>query len=309
MAILCRLHDAYGPALLDGIRAALPQEEIRVWPDVGDPDEIDVCIVFRMPPGFLAPFRNLKLISATGAGIDHFLLDPALPRHVPLVRVIDAEFAARMADYVLCWVLFHHREVARYLAAQQERRWAYRPMRSAHAVSVGVMGLGQMGRTACERLAGLGYQVSAWARRQHAVPGVACHAGPEDFPAFLAGTEILVNLLALTPATAGILRRATFDQLPRGGVLISAARGGHLVEADLLEALRIGQLRAATVDAFPTEPLPADSPLWTQPGLYVTPHCSSTASLETAVNGFADNVRRLRQGLPLRNRVDLDAGY
>jgi glyoxylate/hydroxypyruvate reductase A len=309
MAILCRLHTAYGTALIDGIRAALPSEDVREWPEHGNPDDIDICIVFRMEPGFLRPFRNLKLISATGAGFDHFLLDPDLPRHIPLVRIVDADFATRMADYVLCWVLFHHRDVAHFLAAQRAHRWDYKPMRSAHTVRVGVMGLGQMGTLTCERLAHLGYQVGAWSRTRHVIPGVTCHAGEAEFGAFLNKTEILVNLLPLTAQTAGILCRATFNGMPRGGVVISAARGGHLVEADLSEALDTGQLRAATIDAFPKEPLPAAHPFWDLPNLFITPHCSSTASLETIVTSFAENVRRFRSGHALLNRVDFAQGY
>lgn len=106
-----------------------------------------------------------------------------------------------------------------------------------------------------------------------------------------------------------LLRLTTFARMPPGGVVISAARGGHLVEAALASALRDGTLRAATIDAFPTEPLPKDSPLWEVPNLYVTPHCSSTASLATIVNTFAENVRRFRCGDDLLNEVDTVAGY
>ena len=151
MAILCRLHDAYGDRLIEGLRAALPGEDLRLWPEIGDPAEIDICLVFRMPPGFLAQFPNLKLVSSTGAGIDHFMLDPDLSRHIPFVRVVDEDFASRMADYVCCWTLFHHREVAHFLAAQQRHEWSYRTMRAAREVVVGVMGLGQMGGLAARR--------------------------------------------------------------------------------------------------------------------------------------------------------------
>ena len=309
MTILARLHTAYGNDLIDGIRAALPGETVHEWPETGDPQAVDICIVFRMEPGFLRPFPNLKLISATGAGFDHFLLDPELPRHVPLVRIVDDDFAARMADYVLCWVLFHHRDVAHFLAAQRDHRWDYKPMRSAHELRVGVMGLGQMGTLTCQRLAALGYPVHAWSRTLHDLPGVTCHAGMDGLDGFLDGTEILVNLLPLTAQTRGILGKSCFDRLPFGAVLIHCARGGHLVEADLLAALDSGQLRAATVDAFPKEPLPPDHPLWARPNVYVTPHCSSTASLETIVSTFAENVRRFRAGQPLLNQVDHTQGY
>ena len=309
MAILCRLHDAYGDRLIEGLRAALPGEDLRLWPEIGDPAEIEICLVFRMPPGFLAQFPNLKLVSSTGAGIDHFMLDPDLSRHIPFVRVVDEDFASRMADYVCCWTLFHHREVAHFLAAQQRHEWSYRTMRAAREVVVGVMGLGQMGGLAARRLAGLGYTVRGWSRTPRAIEGVQGFAGPEEFGDFLSGTEILVNLLALTGETRGILCRDTFARMPRGGVVVSAGRGGHLVEQELIDALAGGQLRAATIDAFSQEPLPPEHPFWTTPGLFVTPHASSTASLESTVNTLAGNVLRFRRGEPLLNRVDLSRGY
>jgi glyoxylate/hydroxypyruvate reductase len=309
MAILTWLHNAYGRDLIEGVRAALPGEDIREWPDAGDPAEIDICIVFRMPHGFLKPFRNLKLMSATGAGVDHYLLDPDFPKGIRMVRIVDRDFASRMADYGLAWTLFHHRDIAHFLAAQQQHEWTYKIMRSAREVCVGVMGLGQMGRLTAERLAGVGYDTAAWSRSCHAVPGVTCFAGPESFNEFLARTEILINLLPLTQTTRGILSTATFARMPPGGVVISAGRGGHLVEADLVAALRDGRLRAATIDAFPVEPLPKDSPLWDMPNLHVTPHCSSTASLRTIVDTFAENVRRFRAGRELLNEVDTVAGY
>lgn len=309
MAILCLLHQAYGKKLIGAIREALPDEDIREWPEVGAPGDIDICMIFRMQPGFLKPYDNLKLISATGAGVDHYLLDPEFPRHLPLVRIVDQSFAARMADYVTSWVMFHHRDIAHYLEAQKRHEWAFKVMRPAAEVSIGVMGLGQMGALTAARLAALGYDVRGWARNPHEIEGVACFAGEAGFRPFLEKTEILINLLPLTPHTRGILSSQTFAEMPTGGVLISAGRGGHMIEADIMAALNGGQLRAATIDAFQTEPLPPDHAFWDQRGLYVTPHCSSTASLETTVDGFAENVRRFRQGRPLQNLVDYEQGY
>lgn len=309
MAILTWLHTVYGDKLINGIRAGLPGEDVREYPNIGNPDDIDICIIFRMPNGFLKPFKNLKLISTTGAGIDHYLLDPDLPRHIPMVRVVDADFGARMAEYVLAWVLAHHREMPHFLANQKTHTWAYKPIRSSFEVKVGVMGLGQMGTPTVERLAYLGYTVSGWSKSRHDIKGVKCYAGKEEFAEFLGGLEILVNLLPLTAETRGILCKSTFDRVPKDSILITAARGGHLIEKDLIEALDSGRLRYATVDAFPKEPLPPDNPLWDHPKVFVTPHCSSTPSPETIVNAFVDNVKRFRSGRPLNNPVDHTKGY
>lgn len=309
MAILCWMHTVYGDKLINGVREQLPDEDVRNYPDIGDPNDIEACIVFRMPPGFLKQFPNLKLISTTGAGIDHYLLDPDLPRSVPLVRIVDADFGARMADYVTSWVLFYHREIAHFMESQRRHEWAYKPIRSASEVIVGVMGLGQMGSVSASRLAALGYTVRGWSRGRHFMDGVKCYAGPDEFDEFLSGTEILVNLLPLTAETKNILSRDTFAKLPKGAVVISAGRGGHLNEQDLSEALADGTLRAATIDAFPKEPLPKDHPFWANPKVYVTPHCSSTPTPETIYNTFAENVRRFRAKKPLLNLVDYAKGY
>jgi glyoxylate/hydroxypyruvate reductase A len=309
MATLCRLHNAYGDDLINGIRAALPGEDIREWPEAGDPNDIDICVIFRMEPGFLNPYPNLRLISSTGAGIDHYLSDPSLPRNIPLVRVVDPDSGARMAEYVLCWVLFHHRDVAFFQAGQARREWTYKNMRSARDVTVGVMGLGHMGASACERLVAVGYDVAGWSRSPKTLPGVTGYSGPDELAAFLGRTEILVNLLPLTAETRGILGQATFNALPPGAVVISAGRGGHLNEPDLIVALASGQLRGATIDAFSKEPLPSDNPLWTTPNLQITPHSSSTASLETTVGVITSNIRRFRAGEPLLNQVDYAKGY
>lgn len=309
MAILCRLHTAFGDRYIQAIREALPNEDVREWPEVGDPAEIEIACIFRSPPGFLTPFTNLKLISSTGAGVDTLVLDPEFPRHIPLVRVVDEDFGNRMAEYAATWVMFHHRDVAHFMAAQRESKWAYRTMRSAREVKVGVMGLGQMGAAAASLLARIGYDTAGWSRSAKSIEGVTCFAGAEGLEAFLARSEIVVNLLPLTDETRGILDAALFAKMPRGGVLISAGRGAHLVEDDLIAALASGQLRGATLDVFAKEPLAPEHPFWTTPGLFVTPHASSTASLETSVGAFAENVRRYRAGEPLLNLVDLDRGY
>lgn len=309
MAILCWMHTVYGEKLNDGVRAGLPDEDIRIYPDIGNPDDIEACIVFRMPPGFLKQFPNLKLISTTGAGIDHYLLDPDLPRNIPLVRVVDADFGTRMADYVTSWVFFHHREIGHFIESQRRHEWNYKPIRSASEVCVGVMGLGQMGSVTARRLADLGYRVCGWARGKHEMPGVKCFAGPAEFDSFLSQVEILVNLLPLTSETRHILNSQTFSKMPREGIVISAGRGGHLVEADLAAALDDGTLRAATIDAFPKEPLPPEHPFWNHPRLYVTPHCASTPTPETIYNTFNENIRRWRAGTPLLNLVDHTKGY
>jgi glyoxylate/hydroxypyruvate reductase A len=139
-------------------------------------------------------------------------------------------------------------------------------------------------------------------------------AGEEDFDAFLKRTDILVSLLPLTPDTRGILSRRLFAKLARDGrlggpIIINAGRGGLQVEADILAALDDGTLAAATLDVFETEPLPAQSRLWTHPSVTVTPH-NAAASEASAISAYiADQIRRFEEGEPLQNVIDRQLGY
>ncbi|TAD90748.1 MAG: glyoxylate/hydroxypyruvate reductase A [Alphaproteobacteria bacterium] len=309
MAILCLLHTLFGPRLFQAVAEALPGEEVRVWPDVGDGREVSHALIWRPQPGLFDALPNLRLVCATGAGVDHFLADPTYPRHVPLVRQIDAGFARRMADYVLAWTLFHHRDGRHYQASQHSRQWQPRAMRDAGDITVGILGLGQMGGLAADVLAHHGFCVRGWVQRPQARPGVTVDVGPEGLTQLLAASDILVNLLPLTPATRGILCRDLFQRLKPGAVLINVGRGPHLVEADLIPALDHGHLSAAVLDVFQTEPLPEDHAFWGDPRITITPHVSSSASETTVARHFADAIRRERAGEPLFGLVDLTRGY
>ena len=159
------------------------------------------------------------------------------------------------------------------------------------------------------RLPALGYTVSGWARTPREVPGITVFSGEEQYDAFLAQTDVLVCLLPLTEQTRGILGHRTFDALPRGAALIHCGRGEHLVEGELLAALESGQLRGAVVDVFEQEPLPPDHPLWSAPGVVVTPHMATMATYDVVVRQVVRNIAQLRAGAALFNQVDTARGY
>src|SRR5271155_828827 len=256
--------------------------EIRVWPEIGDPAEIEYALVWRPAPGLLASLPNLKLILSLGAGIDHILGDPLLPRAVPIVRLVDPYLIAAMSEYVVLQVLRLHRHDLDYRAQQQAGIWRELPQKNAGEKTVGILGFGEIGQDAGRKLKGLGFPVSGWGRRERTVPGFATFAGMDGLLQLLVQTEILVCLLPLTPETRGILSARTFAALPRGAGLVNAGRGGHLVEEDLIPALASGQLSAAALDVFGEEPLPPGHPFWPHPRILVTPHIAGTTNPQTA---------------------------
>lgn len=284
------------------------QLEVRYWPDAGDLAEVDYGFAWRTPRGFWRPFPNLKALFSLGAGVDHLIPDPDLP-HAPLVRMIDPALVEGMTEFVLMRVLHHHRGM--HLYEQNQGVAAWRPVRPpfTRRRTVGILGLGELGAASARRLVANGFQVRGWSRGLKEIEGVACFAGADDLPAFLADCEILVCLLPLTEGTADILDRTLFARLPRGACLINVGRGRHLVEADLIAALDAGQLAAATLDVTRVEPLPADHPFWADPRIRIVPHASAFTYAETAADVVAENIRRIETGLAPHGLVDVARGY
>jgi glyoxylate/hydroxypyruvate reductase A len=171
------------------------------------------------------------------------------------------------------------------------------------------MGLGELGATAARQLVAHGFQVLGWSRNPKAIEGVVSYAGRSELHSFLHRSDILVCLLPLTSDTEGILDAATFDELPHGACVINVARGRHLVEHDLVQALDSGHLAGATLDVFRVEPLPPDSPLWGHPKVLLTPHVASYSVPASAADGVAANIRRILAGEPPLYRVDRAKGY
>jgi glyoxylate/hydroxypyruvate reductase A len=295
-------------------RALAPDRDIRLWPDrVGDPADVAYACAWKPPAGALANFANLKAIFSLGAGIDHLANDASLP-DVPLVRIVDPDLTMRMTEYVALHVLMIHRRQRLYDAQQRARLWRDHDQPPAADIAVGIMGLGVLGRDSAEVLHRLGFKVAGWSRTAKTIAGVETFHGDQGLDGLLARTEILVCLLPHTPATEGILNLVLLRKLKRDGALgsaylINAGRGRLQVDADILAALDEGLLAGATLDVFPTEPLPSDSPLWAHPKITITPHNAAASHPRSLVVNVLDQIARFERGLPLENVVDRARGY
>lgn len=314
MAILIAVTGWDAGPWAERLRARLPDRDIRIWPDaMGDPADIRYALTWKAPASALTACPNLQAVFSLGAGADHLLGQQGLP-DVPIVRVVDPDLTGRMSEWITLQVLLHHRQHLRYAAQQRRHEWTPHAQAAARDVRVGILGLGVLGADAAEVLVRLGYRVAGWARTPKDLAGVECFAGEEAFDAFLARTDILVNLLPLTPQTHGLIDRGVLDKLPRDGALggpvfINAGRGGSHVEADIAQALRDGTLIAASLDVFETEPLPADSPLWDLETAIVTPHIAADSDPDAIIDYVAAQIRAFEAGADLENRVDPARGY
>ncbi len=291
------------------IAARIPDLPFRIWPDVGDPAQVEFALLFRAEPGMLGQFPNLKAVLSTGAGVDGILSDPSLPRHVPIARIVDPWMTTAMGQWVVHAVLHLHRQMDAYAEQQRRGEWKELEEWTEATPRVGILGCGEIGGFAGRALAGLGFEVVGWTRAPKDLGPIRNFAGAAELPAFLAVSEFLVCLLPLTPETEGILDARTFAMLPKGAFVINAARGRHLVQPDLLAALDSGHLAGAFLDVTDPEPLPPDHPLWRHPKVTITPHVAGVTNPYTATAQVAENIRRVRAGAPMLNLVDRDSGY
>jgi glyoxylate/hydroxypyruvate reductase A len=293
----------------DHLRRLMPDLDIRTSEDDGRTADIIYCVAWKPKPGSLQRYPNLKVVFSMGAGVDGIVADATYPKHVPLSRVVDDTLSQGMTEYVVLHTLYWHRRMADLDALQKLSKWRQIAAPRADAVRVGILGFGVLGQAAATALKALNYQLAGWSASPKQIEGVRTFHGANGLKPFLAQTDILVCLLPLTPATRGILNAETFAQLPKGACVINCARGGHLVEADLIAALDSDHLRGATLDVFQTEPLPDTNPLWNHPKVVVTPHVAAMTDPESFMRHVANTIRRMDQGLAPEHVVDFSRGY
>lgn len=289
-----------------------PVLRVACWTPDTPPAVLDRVVAIAgwfVPVGLPARLPRLRLLASIGAGVEHLLRDPDLPPGLPVTRIVDPAQARGMAEYVLWAALHFHRDLDRVLAQQTRREWRMPAQRLTSAYRVGIMGLGAMGAEVARTLAAHGFDVHGWARRPAALDGLTTWAGPEAMRPFLAGLDMMVSLLPLTPETRNLFNADWFAVLKPGAVFVNCGRGEQLVVPALQDALRSGHLRAAVLDVFEHEPLPADDPLWTEPGVVITPHMASSASAEVIAGQIVENTARAMARRALLHAVDRLRGY
>ncbi|NCH34716.1 glyoxylate/hydroxypyruvate reductase GhrA [Cronobacter sakazakii] len=291
----------------------LPQARLRAW-QPGDNAAADYALVWHPPYDMLRGRVDLKAIFALGAGVDSLLsrlneYPDLLPSGVPLYRMEDTGMAGQMQEYAISQVLHWFRRFDDYAALQREARWE--PLEEyRHAdFQVGVLGAGVLGGQVAQSLSRMGFPVRCWSRSRKALPGVESFAGPDELPAFLRGTRVLINLLPNTTETVGIINAHLLAALNDNAYVLNLARGVHLVEEDLLAALDRGKVKGAMLDVFQQEPLPHESPLWHHPRVRITPHVAAVTRPEEAVAFIAQSIARIERGDMPQGQVDVARGY
>jgi glyoxylate/hydroxypyruvate reductase A len=291
---------------VDALREALPQAAIDEW-QPGAP-QADYGVVWAPPQQFLDEQPGLKGIYNIGAGVDA-LLKLKLPPKAMVVRIDDGGMAVQMAEFVCHALIRHFRELDVYEAEIAQGQWSFRKPRNRTEFPVGIMGLGVLGQRVAQAVRQFEFPVFGWSRTARELEGIQCFSGAGQFDEFLRATRVLVCLLPLTPDTTGIMNRRTLSLLQPGGYVINVARGGHLVEEDLIPLLDSGHLAGATLDVFRTEPLPAGHPFWKHPRITVTPHTSARTLRDETIEQIVGKILAQERGEPIAGVVDRQRGY
>jgi len=287
-----------------------PSLDIRMFPDAGEPAEIEAAVVWTAHDMMeLRRYPNLKLIVSMGAGVDHLLRPPGPPPGIPVARLKDVLLTSAMAEWVLLNVLRFHRQDPEYRALQQRKEWLELSAPSTAERRIGILGIGELGSASARVLGSLGFPVMGWSRSAKTLPGVQTFHGADGLMAMAAQSDILICLLPLTPQTRGVLNAKLFSALPRGAYVINGARGGHMVAEDMLAALDSGHIAGAALDVFEPEPLPAESPFWSHAKVFLTPHAASITIPSSVAPQVVENILNMRAGRPLINLVDFSLGY
>ena len=266
------------------------------------------AIVINPLPEDIRQLPRLEWVHSVWAGVERLVTDLA-DTDLKIVRLIDPQLADTMAEAVLAWTMYLHRDMPAYAAQQRNRSWMPLDYTRPHEKTVGLLGLGALGEAAARRLLGAGFNVCGWSRTRKALAGVNCFAGNSELPAMLAKADILVCLLPLTAGTTGLLNAERLAHIPSGASLINFARGPIIADDALRASLDAGRIKHIVLDVFDVEPLPPESWQWAHPSVTVLPHISAPTDRKTASTIIAQNIDRYRKTGEIPESVDPTRGY
>lgn len=254
---------------------------------------------------------SLRWLHSPGAGVERWPLDVLAERGIVLTNGAGV-FAIPIAEWVMTTMLTIAKNSYAVHDAQREHRWARElPAEELYGKTLLVLGAGGIGREIIKRAAAFGMRIWASNRSGRDVEGAERVVQSDGWRALVPECDFVVSTLPMTPATATMLGASELATFKSGSWLLNVGRGATIDEDALVEALRDGPLGGAALDAWTTEPLPADSAMWSLPNMIVSPHMSgsSSAGRIRGLRLFVDNLLRFRAGEPLVNVVDLSTGY
>jgi glyoxylate/hydroxypyruvate reductase A len=297
-------------AWVQALQKAMPDETIVPFHqmDAASQAVCSMAIVANPDPADLRSLPKLRWVHSVWAGVERLVADLGQTQ-LQIARLVDPQLAQTMAEAVLAWTLYLHRDMPAYAQQQRQRIWKPLEYVRAEDKTVGILGLGTLGEAAAQRLLAADFKVCGWSRSAKAIAGIDAFSGRDGLKPMLAKADILVCLLPLTAATRGLLDAEQLACLPNGAGVVNFARGPIMDDAALRAELDSGRLNHAVLDVFEVEPLPVAQWQWQHPRVTVLPHCSAPTDRRTASAIVAANIRRYRETGMLPDCIDLSRGY
>ncbi|TVQ18340.1 MAG: glyoxylate/hydroxypyruvate reductase A [Bacteroidetes bacterium] len=294
---------------IDALKDAGPDVEVISYEQIQDREKVQFALAWNHPKGIFKNYPNLKCISSMGAGVDHIMNDPDIPGQTKIVRIIDPLLSQDLAEFALSLIMSHMRGLGKYFHLQNKKVWKKSMYKRIADLKVGIMGTGAIGNHVALFLQSCGFSVAGWGKNPGKHTEYRRFHGYDQLDEFLCNINILICLLPLTPETEGILDKHTLQKLPQGAYVINLGRGLHIIDQDLIEMIDKGHLAGAGLDVFEHEPLPAEHPFWSHPGIQITPHVASLTTPASVAPQIIENYRRAVNDQDLLNLVNRDQGY
>ncbi|MDO6445759.1 glyoxylate/hydroxypyruvate reductase A [Colwellia sp. 1_MG-2023] len=270
--------------------------------------QCEIAIVANPDPSVLTDFPCLVWVQSLWAGVERLLAEIPSPTF-KIVRLIDPCLAQTMAEAVVAWSYYLHRDMPLYLTQQRCQHWQQHSVALTNQRTIGVLGLGELGLASVEKLSLNGFNVLGWSRRQKSIDNVVCLSGQDGLEQLFSASDIVVILLPLTERTAGLINRTLFSKMKPSAGLINFARGKIVHHQDLITALNEKQLSHAVLDVFVQEPLPQDDKLWQHPNITILPHISAPTNQVTACQIVCENIQNYLISGKIPRSIDLSKGY
>jgi len=292
--------------------ADLQQLEIRSTGDVASANTlIEDCNIILGDPllvsNVLESARDLEWVQSSWAGVDH-LCQPGLRRDYVLTGA-KGIFGPLISEYVMTYLFALERQVFTMRSNQLEKRWQPLLYRPSKEITLGIIGLGSIGRHLAGTARHFGMRVIGLNRSGTPCDDVEKVFTVDDIAGFLETPDYVVLTLPDTPDTRHFINANVLEMMKPSAVLMNVGRGKLINEADLVAALTNGIIGGAVLDVFANEPLNRDNPLWQLPNVFVTPHNAATTFPEDIADIFVTNYGRFLRQETLRHIVDFDLGY
>jgi len=295
---------------LSTLQAAMPAHVIADMNALteADRESAKLAIVANPNPNDLIKLPNIIWVQSLWAGVERLVAE-LKDAKIRIVRMIDPQLAKTMAEAVFAWTLYLHRDMPLYRQQQEAKIW--RPCKPVMPQdrTIGILGLGNLGRAAAARLREHGFKLCGWSRHPATLDGMETYSGRDGFETVLSLSDMLVILLPLTVATRGLFNADAFEKMRDGASLINFARGPIIDDQALIANIENKRLKHAVLDVFDAEPLPKDHPFWSNPNITVLPHISAPTNHATASVIAAKNIAAFLKTGEIPKSVDTSLGY